>query len=237
MRNLVLIVISLFTLLFTFCEKVDTTQTITEYDYGYFPLDSGDWRLYWVTDITIDDPLDVYDTLNYYLLEKVGAVFIDAAGDTTRILNRYYREDITGSWQNYQTWYAGIKDDIVLQTEENIKYVKQRFPLYLGKTWNGNAYNRTDTLNEYEYEVTQIDLPETINNLSFDSVLVVTERDFTSLVEKNSHFDKYAFGIGLVERQQVDVVSTIVDADVDIEDRVSTGTMYYQKIVAYGKAQ
>lgn len=230
-------VIILISVIVISCDEVDTTQLSYDYDYNYFPVDSGDWREYEVLQIIIDKATDVYDTSEYYLREQVGSVFIDGANDTMQILNRYYKDSIHKEWELFSVWYMGVAFNEAVQVEGNIKYIKQKYPLLLDKSWNGNAYNRTDTLNELSYNVTQIDVPEVISTIAFDSVLTITQRDFLSLVEKYSFYEKYAKGIGLIYKEQVDIYAgDQVDPSIPIEQRVTTGEMYYQKIYDYGKA-
>ncbi len=228
----------LFTLLFFACNEVNTTQTTYDYDYGYFPIDSGAWREYSVTSINIDLPLDIFDTSNYFLREEFSSIFIDATNDTLRELHRYYKDSMHHSWTILSVWYAGSKGSEIIQVEENIKFIKQKHPLKLDKTWNGNAYNRLDTINEYNYTITQIDLPETINNIYFDSVLKVSQREYLlSDIDKYSYYEKYAYEIGLIEKEEVSITQAYVDIGIPIEERVIKGTMYYMKIINYDKAQ
>ncbi len=228
------IIIILFTIIFIACNEVDTSQPAYEYDYGYFPVDSGDWREYSVTHIAID--LGIFDTIDYFLREEVSTIFIDGENDTLHELRRYYKDSMHHSWKIHSVWYAGIKDAEAIQVEENVKYIKQKFPLKLDKIWNGNAYNRTDTLGEYLYEVTQIDFPETINNISFDSVLKVSQREFLSNIEKYSYFEKYALGVGMIEKEEVYIYTEDADLSIPIEQRAEIASMYYMKIIDYGKA-
>lgn len=222
--------------LFVSCDDVDTTQNPLVYDYGYFPVDSGNWHEYSVLSINIDKAIDVYDTSNYYLREQVGGIFVDAANDTMLLLNRYYKDSLHKDWQLLSAWYLGVVRNEAVEVEENIKYIKQKFPLELNKTWNGNAYNRTDTLGEFMYTVSAIDEPDVVNALSFEKVLTITQREFTSAVEKYLFYEKYAYGIGLIKKEMVDIYSEDVDLSIPIEDRVTKGTMYYQEIIDYGKA-
>ena len=101
--------------------------------------------------------------------------------------------------------------------------------------WNGNAYNRIDTLEKYPYKITSLNIPESINNLLFDSVLTVTQKEFVSLIDKQHFYEKYAYGVGLIEKQQVDIFSDDPDNTIPIENRVNKGTQYFQKITGYGK--
>jgi len=150
-------------------------------------------------------------------------------------IERLYRDSSHHSWKPLSVWQAGIKGNDALQIEENIKFLKIKFPVQFDNDWNGNIYNRMDTIEEYRYSITSLDLPETINNLNFDSVLTVTQKDKITLIDKIYFFEKYSKGIGLIEKQQIDIRSEDIDATIPIENRITKGTLFYQKITNYGK--
>lgn len=216
------------------CQKQEIKHYPVVSDYGYFPLDSGMWRQYDVTFIEIDDTTNRYDTVRYQLFEKHAGWFLNAANDSMMRIERLYRDSSHHSWKPFGVWQAGIKGNDALQIEENIKFLKLKFPVQLDFDWNGNIYNRIDTLEQYRYTITSLDNPEAINNLPFDSVLTVTQKDFVSLINKLNFFEKYAYGIGLIEKQQIDIYSKDADGSIPIENRVDKGTFYYQTITNYG---
>jgi hypothetical protein len=217
------------------CQKQEIEQIQLEYDYGYFPLDSGFWKQYDVTYIEIDAASEFYDTVYYQLREVYSGWFLNAANDSMMRVERFVRDSSNNSWQASTVWQAGIENDDALQIEENIKYLKIKFPLRLDFEWNGDIYNRLDTLEEYKYTLKGMDIPETINQISFDSVLTVSQKSKISKIDKVDYVEKFAYGIGLVEKYEIDVYTTDTDESVSIEQRATKGTMYYQKITHYGK--
>lgn len=217
------------------CQKQEIKQYPVVYDYGYFPLDSGMWRQYDVTFIEIDAPSNAYDTVRYQLHEEFSGWFLNAADDSMMRIERLYRDSSHHSWKPLGVWQAGINGNEALQIEENIKLLKIKFPIQLDFDWDGNIYNRIDTLTQYRYKITSLDIPEAINNLTFDSVLTVTQKDFVSLINKLHFYEKFAYGVGLIEKQQIDIYSEDTDSGIPIENRVEKGTMYFQKITSYGK--
>lgn len=217
------------------CQKQEIKQIPVQYDFGYFPLDSGMWRQYEVSFIEIDAPSEVYDTVRYQLREVYSDWFLNSANDSMMRIERFVRDSSHHSWQASTVWQAGIKNADALQIEENVKYLKIKFPIKLDFDWNGDIYNRLDTLEEYRYTITSMDLPEIINLVNFDSVLIVTQKSKSSIIDKVEFVEKFAYGIGLVEKQQIDIYSSDVDESVPIEQRATKGTMYYQKITSYGK--
>ena len=219
------------------CQKQEIKQYPLVYDFGYFPLDSGMWKHYDVTLIVIDVPSEVYDTTHYQLREVFAGWYLNAANDSMMRIERFMRDSSHHSWQPISVWQSGIKSNDAFQIEENVKFLKIKFPVKFNNYWDGDAYNRLDTLKEYSYEITSLDVAENINTINFDSVLTVTQKDKYSIIDKVYYFEKYAYGIGLVEKEQIYIYSDVEDFDptIPVEDRVTKGTLYYQKIIEYGK--
>lgn len=229
-----LIILSTFVLIVA-CQKQDIEQYPTIYDYGYFPLDSSMWKQYDVTQIVIDEPSLVWDTIHYQLREVYAGWISDATNDSVMRIERFFRDSSHHSWSVLGVWQAGIKENNATQTEENIKFLKIKFPTKLNSYWNGDIYNRLDTLQQYNYTISMVDVVGSVNSLTFDSVLTIAQKEKINLIEKVHFFEKYAYGVGLVEKQQIDIYSEEIDSSIPIEDRVLRGTMYYQKITSYGK--
>ncbi|MBE9469380.1 MAG: hypothetical protein IMY72_13830 [Bacteroidetes bacterium] len=233
--NLIIIIISAF--LLSSCEennvKVDNSLAN---DYKYFPLNVGSWIIYDVEDINIDEPSEVFDTSYYQIKEFVDFSFTDETQSEAYRINRYIRQDASSSWEIKDVWTAQLINNAAQRVEENIRYVKLSFPLIINKTWNGNLYNMLNTLNEFKYEITQLDINDVINNISFDSVLMVTQVVDTSLIHKNYSFEKYAKNIGLVYKKEIKILSNQsgFDPSVPIEQRIKTGTIFTLQISDYG---
>lgn len=224
-------------LLMVACDKSEPYQfpVESELDSSYFPLDSGSWREFSVVSITIDEPIALFDTQRYYVREQIGSVFIDNVGDTMRQIERFRRNDQSSGWERQNSWLAYVKGAEVVQVEENTRYVKMDLPLFEGKMWNGNAYNRTDTLEEYQYCVEEIDVDMQIGEFRFDSVLTISQKSELTAITKVSFVERYAKNIGLVQKQQIDIYSDTYNPDADIEDRITQGTLIYYDLIGFGK--
>ena len=227
-------------LLFSACEE-NTLSVDDSYksDYQYFPLEVGAWVVYDIEDINIDEPSAVFDTNYYQIKELVYSSFIDETENETYCINRYLRQDTSSLWEIKDVWTAQFINQTAQKVEENIRYVKLSFPLKLNKTWNGNLYNMLDTLNEYNYQLTQLHVEEVINNFTFDSVLTVTQILDTSLIHKDYCIEKYAKNIGLVYKKDIRILSNQsgFDPSVPIEHRIKTGTIFTMKIYDYSNCE
>jgi hypothetical protein len=224
----------LFVALFS-CHDADFSVEPIKPDYSYFPVDSGRWSEFKVKEINIDAPLNIYDTLEYYVRYQLSGIFIDNQGDTLIKVLRYYRDNEADRWQPINTWLLGIYDNMAIEEEENIRYIKLRFPLTIGKQWNGNAYNRTDTLQLFNYEVKSLDEPFVLNDISCDSVLLISQKSESTAISKIDFYERYAKHIGLIQKQEIDIRSEVLDdLSIPVENRVTQGTFYYQNLIRYG---
>ncbi|MGE0569188.1 MAG: hypothetical protein AB7O73_14715 [Bacteroidia bacterium] len=116
--------------------------------------------------------------------------------------------------------------------EDNFRYTKLAFPIKEDQTWDGNAFN---TLPMQDYKYAYFDKPETLNNLSFAKVVKVDQKNEASLIEKKAQFEKYAKGVGLIEKEIIEIYSNNVIQGIPIEQRIEKGYIYKQRIIAYGK--
>lgn len=215
---------------FSACKK--SSNTVVPIDYSYFPQVQKSWIIYNVTQINIDKKVNKNDTLKYQLKEIIDTVFDDNIGHPTYRIERYTRNDTNPSWQIQDVWYQGIVDNAAYKVEENVKYLKLRFPVVLNKSWNGNLYNTEDPL---DYKITSIDKQDTVNGIQFDKVLTVTQQDKLDAIEKYYFIEKYAKNIGLIQKNMISIDSFTYMSDTEpAENRIKLGTLYYINIVTYG---
>ncbi|MBI9066522.1 MAG: hypothetical protein JEZ09_04475 [Salinivirgaceae bacterium] len=234
MNKKTLIFIVFLVCILTACKKPIIEQVPVDFDTNYFPMEQNSWKIFDVTFISIDEPTNLHDTLTYQIKEINKGWYVDAVGDSLIIIERYKRDSLNDKWENLGVWQAGIKETKAIQIEENIKYVKMLFPISIGKEWNGNAYNSQDTLNNFLYKYSTLDSVETYNEILFDQVVTVTQKYDSNKIKKISFIEKYQYGVGLIYKEQIDLYSSDVFPGVPVEDRVSVGTFYYQKILNYG---
>ncbi len=205
------------------------------YDYNYFPLTDGQWSEYFVTNINIDAPSGIYDTSRYYIRQSVIGNFINNNNDTIFEILCQQKNGNTYVIQCVNT--VMYSNNLIIETQDNIKYVKINLPVYNGKTWNGNIYNHTDTLNLYSFRVLSTDVPYQNNYYSFDSVITIEQRNKVSVVDKVYFEEKYARNIGLIYCSKTDIVSQgeQLDPSLPIEKRITRGYIYQMELIGYGK--
>lgn len=220
-------------LFFCACNDVSISPDKNSYGYDFYPLDSNNQLIYEVTEISIDAPLDSYDTLCYQLKEIVAAILDTGLTDTSYLIHRYYRTSDTLPWEMKDVWSLRLSENELVKNEENIQYLRLRFPLYETAEWNGNAYN---TLDDEVYEVTNIDTTFSTENIELDSVLYVIQADDETLIDKTYAYEMYAKNVGLVKKYRMEIESqTTLDSGyiAPIENRITQGTIYEQVLISY----
>jgi hypothetical protein len=224
----------LFLLTLASCQKPGIEQPDSAIDFHYFLLKPGLWKVYEVNAIYIDAPSKVFDTLHYFIKEVQTYWFLKASSDSMIRLERFYSFNQLNSWEPNAVWQMGIWDKQAIQIEDNITYLKIKFPALVGTFWNGDAYNRIDTLNKFNYQITSVDIPYNLDGFSFDSALTVLQKQQESLIDKIDFEEVFVKNLGLVFKKQIDIYSTEVDPAIPIENRVSNGMIYYQELIDYG---
>src|SRR5258705_4978782 len=180
MKKIFLFLLSI-TLTFSSCKKDKTSNPVFT-GYSYAPDNIGHEVIYDV-DSTIKSDFDGLIHLNHFQIrELIADTFTDNQGRLTLRLERYKRLTSSDPWVIYKVWTANKTNVHYEKKEDNITYVKLVFPPSSTITWNGNVLNFLDSL-YYQYE--SFNVPETFNNLSFDSTLTVLQSDYEDIIAKD----------------------------------------------------
>jgi len=204
------------------------TLDIPAPSFNYFPTQKGTFVIYNVDSIvhsTDDNNNDdsVFD-YHYQVKEIIDSSFIDGEGKERQILLRYYRKDSTQDWTISSVWTQSLSPTNAYKWEENIPYHKLSFPISTEIEWNGNDKN---TFNEVLFQYEDLHSPRTINNLSFDSTLVVTDNAEPNAVENISNREIYAAGIGMIFKKNINLRQT--------SWQVVSGTELTMTVDSFGK--
>lgn len=227
---LVIVILYLLLLLSVSCSKENTQPTAVFQGKEYFPLHQGDYIVYEITKINIDKPSNIYDTVVYLLKEVIDIPIIDNEEDTAYRVERYVFNSVTGNWEIQSVWQAKLTNYAAHKVEENLRFVKIRFPVRENLQWDGNIFNE---LNSKTYKISDLNISYQVNQMSFDSCLFVLQDSSSSLIHKNYAIEIYAYKIGLVYKEETYINSQEVIFDVPIEQRITTGTIFKQKIIEY----
>jgi hypothetical protein len=204
------------------------TLSIPSPSFNYFPTTKGTYVIYNVDSIvhgTNDNNNDdsVY-FFHYQMKEIIDSSFTDGEGAERQILLRYYRKDSTEDWTFSSVWTQSLSSTNAYRWEENIAYHKLSFPINSDIEWNGNDKN---TFNEVLFQYEDIHSSRTINNLSFDSTIVVTDNAEPNAVEDISNNEIYAAGVGMIYKKNVNLRKS--------GGQVISGTQLTMEVASYGK--
>src|SRR4051812_33418664 len=177
-----LLIVSLLIISTFYSCKKDKEQEVVDMGYSYFPDQAGNYTVYDIDSFYYNDFTDHIDTFKFQLKEKIESVFQDNENRPTLRLERYVRfydklkPYPTIPWKLRNIWKANRTATTAEKVEENVRFTKLTFPVSNKSPWNGNVQN-TEPSQNYTYFF--VDLPKTIGNLTFDSVLQVNQQDET----------------------------------------------------------
>lgn len=229
-RVLSIFVALLLAFAFASCEKEniipDNSKIIA--DKQYFPLQTGKTLIYKVTEINIDKPSEYYDTTIYFLRERIDIPFVDNEGDTAYRIERFKSASSNYHWKISDAWEAKLTANTAEKVEENQRIIKLRFPLEIGKTWNGNLKNDLD---ENTCTVSSMNETYANGNINLESCLLITRDSTITQISKIYDCEMYSKGLGLVYKEVTDINSQEVVYGVPIENRIYRGSIYIQELV------
>jgi hypothetical protein len=197
----ILFIVSLSALLYT-CKKSTDNYTV-DYQYEYFPLDSGRYWIYKVDSVTFQE--NIGDTVSFYVKEYIESYYPDNEGRPTARIERSRSNDTSFAWFITDIWFANRTQITGEKSEENLRFVKLLFPPEEGQTWKGNQYiqvtNSIEWMENWDYELQTLHTSATIGNMNFDSTLTVLQCDNENLFEKTFSTETYARNVGLVYKE------------------------------------
>lgn len=166
--------------------------------YGYWPMDSGQVRTYFITDI--DYPLvGEVDTQRYYLQERVGEILRQTDTDTVWALRRYTRTDTTQEWHLDSLWQARKTLTQGIVVENNVPVVKITFPVAEGADWDAHALSARGTKT---YFIERLGDTTVIGNATYDPTLrVIQSNNQDVLIMQDFAQEIFADRIGLILRE------------------------------------
>jgi hypothetical protein len=206
--------ISLF---FISCKK-EKDRFSSESVNDYFPLQVGKYITYNL-DSTLFINFGQKDTVvSYQVQDRVDAQITDNLGRPAYRIYRFIRKDASQDWVQNNTFLAVPTFNSLEYVENNLRFLKIEIPVKQDFSWKGNSYIDTYSINsdlkyldDWDYIYDSVDAPLTINSLTIDSTVKVSERDeflgddpsnpATVFAEKTYSIEKYGKGVGLIYRE------------------------------------
>jgi hypothetical protein len=165
-------------------------------DSAYFPLQTGDYWVYQVTQETYS-LTNAPTKRTFQLQEKVGNAFTQNGQLVFQIEESIKRSE-QAAWQinAIRTVYKNLSE--VVSQENNVPSVNLIFPVSATTSWNVNTYNaQPDTLLRYE----NAGQPFTVGNRALERTVSVVGANDSTLVGLDRYRRVYAQNIGLVYRE------------------------------------
>ena len=222
-----------FILLFAFfC--CSTSSEVKLSIQSYYPLRVGNYQIYDVSQTTFNR-LTCAETsqsvLTYQLKMVITDSMANAEGGFTYVVHRYGRLDPTAAWTDSATWTTRISNGSVINSENDVVFVKLVYPFSTTAKWNGNLYN---SLGYDSMKVKSIGQPYAVSSGNkFNNTVTVVQSDEKNFVYQDSRFEVYANAVGLVYKSKV-MLNYFTDAACFTQLDIKTGVIYTQSLNSYG---
>lgn len=174
---------------------------------SFFPMQIGAEYVYRYDSFVYNDFTQSIDTIRGFLRTRFVDTFRTEGDRKAYTLRRDYRRGDSLPWNPVSTWFAYRKGNELIVQEGNVPFLKQRYPLEEGATWDGNRYHGLEDDPAIDaikytgtYEVVQRFANRQVNGTSFSSVARVQQIADSSGIFNFRYFEDYAEDVGLVRR-------------------------------------
>lgn len=232
----------LFITLLIRCVENTENYQIDKSDYNFFPLKNGLSLTYQVDSLIYDNNGTIKLSRNIILKRTVIDSFIDNSGIKNYIIDENYTEngkEIKSQFVNvYRT------EDIAVENERNLKFIKLIFPITLGKTWEGNKLfdaNNTilniagEPIKVYEnwlYRYSKMLDKYEVNGKEYSDVIEIIQTDTDYKLEKRYSIEYYAKNIGLIYKKMMILNTQKIDeTNTPWELKAEEGFIMEQKLI------
>lgn len=188
--------------------------------FQYFPIDNGRQWVYQVDSIVFDDggSPNVLDSTSGFVRERITGQMTDLTGDTIYHLERSFRRTQDDNWVNTDIWTVARDELNAYRMEENLRFVKLRFPLKATTTWDPLLFVSPDTevrvgteliemYTNWGGSVTAVDQSRNLSSMLFTDVITCLQADDDNEIERRYVYEEYAPDVGLIMR-----LDTILDS-------------------------
>lgn len=244
----ILLLCSLSFLYFSCSEGTVTDDFDLEMGFEYYPLEVGQYHIYEVDSTTYNPEGSGIEQLSSktFVKEEIIDFSIDNVGDTIYVIERYEKKDLAAEWEIRDVWSTKVYDNRAEKTEENLKLIKMIFPLQEGLDFSATLFiddntsilvagETIDAFKNWNSEIQQVGVAESIGTYSFDEVTTINYADDENLIEKRFAQSKFAKGVGLVYSEEW-ILDTQCLADCEgqsWEDKAEKGYILRQTLLEY----
>jgi len=178
------------------CQSEDLKPNQIDSGKAYYPVQIGKFWVYKVDTITYKFDGSIQKG-TYFRKERISDSLYRQEGALVYRLEISKSLSENGPWNSSSIWNLRQDNDKIIKTEENIPYVKVRFPLKNGAIWDGNVFNiLQDSARIFPFTVQNLGVSQTFKQEEIASVQVLQKVD-SNCVNKSAFFELYLFNIGL----------------------------------------
>lgn len=210
--------IAVSVLYFTGCAKETEVIDESTFGYDYFPLSTGQVRVYSSDSIIYDNNGTKIDTFRSFIKEEIAEVFENENNTISYRVNRFFRQDTSRAWTRMNTWTASREKNRAIRTEENLKFVKLVFPIKKGQRWDGNVFldenikidvagEKIEAYKNWKYRIEETNLNYDFNGTAITAIKVNLVDD-SSIIDRRKVIEYYGKNVGLLKKEM-----TILDSD------------------------
>ena len=191
----------------------------------YFPFYRNEVQYFEVKEISIDAPLNIYDTTIYTLSIVTDSLF--NSGDTTVGHYTLLKGDSVKTPIGRLVRELSSPVGSYIENWNNCRVVKSLLPIKNGASWNSQIYCITSDSNEFSKIITA-HTPSTIDSRFYDSTFKVVHSYDSSLIHLKANQEIWAAGYGLIYSEKVDIISNNPNLDftIPIRQRIEMGTIF-----------
>lgn len=197
------------------CATEEIDPISIESGKDYFPIEVGSFRIYKVDTTAYTFAGDI-EQGSFYWREYISDSLFRQEGSLVYRVEIARSQSPNGPWGVDSVWTIRKDEDKILRTENNRTYVKLRFPLREGSSWDGNQFNIfQDSNSVFRYTVRNLGRVQEVAGTTRPSVTIIQKID-SNCINKSVFFETYFKGIGLGRKQ-----SSFIQYDVSETDACS----------------
>ena len=192
----------------------------------YFPINRGEYRTY---DVIETSYVDKIESVDKYQLRESFYDSIESEDEVTFLMRIERRNTDVDNWKSIEIIAIRQTNSNLEYQENNTSLVKMSYPVQVDRTWDGNAQNEnSEQLYRYE-QLGESDF--TFENS--DHIKMIISDLPGNIVEQDERFEIYALGIGLVERNFIEINFCQSSCDNAVNLR-ENGRILSQRLIEYG---
>ena len=233
----------LLTLLFISCgedRSIDLDDSLSGFEY--FPVEEGRYWVYKVDSTIVDDAGATIVETSSYIREEIDGSFLNALGDKVYILTRSISDSPMGEFRITDAWSVEMNETAAIRTEENLRFIKLRFPISQNAPWNGNQFDDltlVDVAGESiwvykdwgDYIISDRNISMTVGGEEYNRVIGVEQADFESDIELRLSKEYYAPGVGLILKEMTILDTQCLCPGESWEEKAEAGFILRQTLI------